>query len=113
MSEKLGNISSVVITLMPESNLDEIKEQIKQVASIEASQNDKVVALIESADTDGQIASFRALEAIKGVAHVDMIYSYEDPADADALATRSMDEIMDRLEKTPVEQIKYSGNIKI
>lgn len=107
------NLSSLVITLKPNADVASISEEISKYASIEASQGDKIVAVVESDDTDGQIKAYRALERIEGVAHVAMIYSYEDPADADALGARSMDEIMDKLEKTPTEKIKYSGHINV
>lgn len=104
------NLSSVVITLVPNADINELKEQIANFASIEAQQDDKIVAIIESEDTDGQVAAFRALERLNGVAHVAMIYSYEDPADAEALGARSMDEIMQKVENTPADKIKYGGN---
>lgn len=104
------NLSSVVITAVPNADLDALKKEISKYSSIEASQNDKIVAVIESDDTNGQIASFRALERIEGVAHVAMIYNYEDPADAGALGSRSMDEIMENLENTPVDKVKYGGH---
>lgn len=107
------NISSLVITLKANTDIASISEQISKYASIEVNQGDKIVAVIESDDTDGQIKAYRALERIDGVANVAMIYSYEDPADAAALGARSMDEIMDKLEKTPTEKIKYSGHVKI
>lgn len=107
------NLSSLVITLTPNADVNIISEQISKLASIEASEGDKIVAVVESDDTDGQIKAYRALERIEGVAHVAMIYSYEDPADADALGARSMDEIMDKLEKTPTEKIKYSGHVNV
>lgn len=107
------NISSLVITLKANTDIASISEQISKYASIEVKEGDKIVAVVESDDTDGQIKAYRALERIDGVAHVAMIYSYEDPADAAALGARSMDEIMDKLEKTPTEKIKYSGHVKI
>lgn len=107
------NLSSLVITLTPNADIKSIYEQISKLASIEASEGDKIVAVVESDDTDGQVKAYRALERIEGVAHVAMIYSYEDPADADALGARSMDEIMDKLEKTPTEKIKYSGHVNV
>lgn len=107
------NLSSLVITLTPNADIKSISEQISKLASIEASEGDKIVAVVESDDTDGQVKAYRALERIEGVAHVAMIYSYEDPADADALGARSMDEIMDKLEKTPTEKIKYSGHVNV
>lgn len=113
MSEQIGNISSLVLTLRPDCDFASIKEQVASIASIEAAQDDKVVVLVESPDTNGQIAAYRALEKIAGIAHVAMIYSYEDPSDTSELNTRSMNEIMDKLEKTPVEEIKYSGKVNI
>lgn len=107
------NLSSLVITLAPNADIASVSEQISKLASIEASEGDKIVAVVESDDTDGQVKAYRALERIEGVAHVAMIYSYEDPADADALGARSMDEIMDKLEKTPTEKIKYSGHVNV
>lgn len=107
------NLSSLVITLAPNADIASVSEQISKLASIEASEGDKIVAVVESDDTDGQVKAYRALECIEGVAHVAMIYSYEDPADADALGARSMDEIMDKLEKTPTEKIKYSGHVNV
>ena len=107
------NLSSLVITLQPNTDIASISEQISKYASIEVSEGDKIVAVVESEDTDGQIKAYRALERIDGIANVAMIYSYEDPADADALGARSMDEIMDKLEKTPTEKIKYSGHVNV
>ena len=98
------NLSSLVITLQPNTDIASISEQISKYASIEVKEGDKIVAVVESDDTDGQIKAYRALERIDGVANVAMIYSYEDPADVDALGARSMDEIMDKLEKTPTEK---------
>lgn len=107
------NLSSLVITLEPNADIASLSEQISKLASIEASEGDKIVAVVESEDTDGQIKAYHALERIKGVAHVAMIYSYEDPADADALGARSMNEIMEKLENTPTEKIKYNGHVNI
>ena len=107
------NLSSLVITLQPNTDIASISEQISKYASIEVNGGDKIVAVVESDDTDGQVKAYRALERIEGVAHVAMIYSYEDPADADALGARSMGEIMDKLEKAPNEKIKYSGHVNV
>ena len=55
------NLSSLVITLQPNTDIASISEQISKYASIEVSEGDKIVAVIESEDTDGQIKAYRAL----------------------------------------------------
>ena len=102
------NISSVVITLKADANKSELSKLISELAQIMASGDDKIVALIQSDDTNGQIRIFRALENIPGVSDVAMIYNYEE-LDEDIKKAKNNDivKIINQLENTPDDQIKY------
>lgn len=108
------NISSVVITLKADANKSELGKLISELAQIMASGDDKIVALIQSDDTNGQIRIFRALENIPGVSDVAMIYNYEE-LDDDIKKAKNNDivKIINQLENTPDDQIKYSGEPRI
>ena len=77
-------------------------------------EGDKIVVLIESADFDSELATFRALEQIEGVSTVAMIYSYQD-LDSDISKANSNDigEIVRKIDEMDIKDIKYNGNPNI
>lgn len=112
----MNNISSVVITLMNARLCEEVTSKIATIPNCEvaAKENDKIVALIESADLDGELATFRMLEQLEGVSTVAMIYSYQD-LDSDISKANSNDigEIVRKIDEMDVKDIKYNGNPNI
>lgn len=112
----MNNISSVVITLMNARLCEEVASKIATIPNCEvaAKENDKIVALIESADLDGELATFRMLEQLEGVSTVAMIYSYQD-LDSDISKANSNDigEIVRKIDEMDVKDIKYNGNPNI
>lgn len=112
----MNNISSVVITLMNPNFCEEVATKIDKISNCEvaAKENDKIVAIIESADLDGELATFRMLEQIEGVSTVAMIYSYQD-LDNDIFKANSNDigEIVRKIDEMDVKDIKYNGNPNI
>lgn len=108
------NISSVVIKLKANANKQELSDFIASLCQIVASEDDKIVAIIESDDINGQIRVFRALENNENISEVAMIYNYEE-LDNDIIKAQNNDiaNIVSKLEKTPSNKIKYSGEPKI
>lgn len=108
------NISSVVIKLKANANKQELSDFIASLCQIVASEDDKIVALIESDDINGQIRVFRALQNNDGISDVAMIYNYEELDDDIAKAENNdIVKIVSELENTPSNKIKYSGEPKI
>lgn len=102
------NISSVVINLKSTEISSEISQILTQMQNIEviAKENKKIVALIETDDLDPQIAVFRAIERIKGVESVSMIFDYDDENFA-----KNEADVAEILNDEKSENIKYSGDI--
>ena len=112
----MNNISSVVITLRSADNCEDIASVVAKIPNCEvaAKEGDKIVVLIESADFDSELATFRALEQIEGVSTVAMIYSYQD-LDSDISKANSNDigEIVRKIDEMDIKDIKYNGNRNI
>ncbi|MDL0094863.1 chaperone NapD [Campylobacter vicugnae] len=112
----MNNISSVVITLMNSNLCEEVATKIDQISNCEvaAKENDKIVAIIESADLDGELATFRMLEQIEGVSTVAMIYSYQDlEGDISKANSNDIGSIVRKIDEMDVKDIKYNGNPNI
>ncbi|MBR2148875.1 MAG: nitrate reductase, partial [Campylobacter sp.] len=71
-------------------------------------------AIIESADLDGELATFRMLEQIEGVSTVAMIYSYQDlEGDISKANSNDIGSIVRKIDEMDVKDIKYNGNPNI
>lgn len=112
----MNNISSVVITLINAELCKDIAAKIEQIPNCEvvAKENDKIVALIESADLDGELATFKTLEQIDGVSTVAMIYSYQDlEGDISKANSNDIGSIVRKIDEMDIKDIKYNGNPNI
>ena len=110
------NISSVVIYLGADTDVAAFRKELQSIGGCEfvACENGKAVATISAESFDGEIAAFRAIEAIKGVSEAMMIYSYSD-LDADIAAANSDngEQIMRELDEKDPSQIKYGGKVRV
>lgn len=112
----MNNISSVVITLMNPNLYEEVATKIDKISNCEvaAKENDKIVAIIESADLDEELATFRMLEQLEGVSTVAMIYSYQDlEGDISKANSNDIGSIVRKIDEMDVKDIKYNGNPNI
>lgn len=107
------NISSVIIYTKALSK--QMIEQIQSLQEVEivTSADDRIVALISSENTDGEIATFRKLEAINGVISVAMVYSYQEEIEQDMLQLQTANPVSKILNDNNIsaEMIVYNGHI--
>lgn len=114
------NISSIVIYLKNKNMLNNVTDELAKFQEIEiiTSQDDKIVALIQSIDVDAEIAVFRHIEALYGVLNVAMIYSYQEELEQDLLKlneTINSGKIAAVLARDDVDakEIHYGGKVPL
>ena len=79
-----------------------------------ACESGKAVATISAENFEGEIAAFRAIEALSGVEKAMMIYSYcELESDIAAVSANNGEQIMCELEEMDASEIKYGGKVRV
>lgn len=104
------NISSVVVNV-DEKYIDVVKESISILDGCEvvASNQAKVVALINAENLDDELAKFKNIEKLKHVVSVVMVYSYQEDIE-DALSQNAINSFLDD-DSLDAKNVKYSGDI--
>ena len=106
------NISSIIVRAKREDwgNL------LKEIGAIEHSEvaledRDKgvIIATIEAPDTGADIRSLKQISALRGVLSADMHLSYTQDLEECRL---DIDDIAELIDTKPIEEIKYSGDVK-
>ena len=80
-----------------------------------ASQDNKIVATIQTQTLDEELGAFKAMQGLDGVSDVAMIYSYQDLDEEIANANNNdIVSIMQKIDDEPeIKNIKYGGHLKI
>ena len=111
------NISSVIIYLNNEANLQNLTKLVGEIEFCEvvAAQDNKIVATIQTDTLDRELNAFKTIQAMQGVSDVAMIYSYQDlDEQIDAANNNDIESIMQKIDDEPeIKNIKYSGSLKI
>ncbi|MDA3076868.1 chaperone NapD [Campylobacter sp. JMF_04 NA10] len=111
------NISSVIIYTDNKTNLDELSALVAKIEFCEvvAAQDGKIVATIQTESLDQELGAFKAMQVLKGVSDVAMIYSYQDlDEQIDAANSNNIEEIMQKIDEEPeIKKIKYGGSLNI
>lgn len=104
------NISSVVINV-DKKYIDVAKESIATLDGCEvvASNEVKIVALINAKNLDDELAKFKSIEKLKHVVSVVMVYSYQEDIE-DALSQNAINSFLDD-DSLDTKNVKYSGDI--
>ncbi|PSM52060.1 periplasmic nitrate reductase assembly protein [Campylobacter blaseri] len=106
-------ISSIVINLKKENFKDEVIKKVKTFKECEivTSQDNKIVVIVSTKNTDEQISIFKQIQNINGVDDVAMIYSY-DELDKDIKNLKnapSVSKILD--DDVDTKDVVYKGSI--
>ena len=111
------NISSVIIYLNNEANLQNLADKVAKIdfCEVVASQDNKIVATIQTQTLDEELGAFKAMQGLDGVSDVAMIYSYQDLDEEIANANNNdIVSIMQKIDDEPeIKNIKYGGSLKI
>ena len=111
------NISSVIIYLNNEANLQNLANEVAKIdfCEVVASQDNKIVATIQTQTLDEELGAFKAMQGLDGVSDVAMIYSYQDLDEEIANANNNdIVSIMQKIDDEPeIKNIKYGGHLKI
>lgn len=110
------NISSVVIYLGAGADEAALRAALQDIDGCEfvACESGKAVATISAESFEGEIAAFRAIEALPGIEKAMMIYSYcELESDIAAVSTNNGEQIMRELEEMDASEIKYGGKVRV
>ena len=111
------NISSVIIYLNNEANLQNLADKVAKIdfCEVVASQDNKIVATIQTQTLDEELGAFKAMQGLDGVSDVAMIYSYQDLDEEIANANNNdIVSIMQKIDDEPeIKNIKYGGHLKI
>lgn len=108
------NISSVIVNCS--GSVSTIESEISKLDGVEikANKDEKIVAVLTSANLDDEIAKFRAIERIKGVKNVVMVYSYQElDSDIERANLGGLEATMEKIAKQDIKDIKYSGDLKV
>lgn len=100
--------------------LNNVTNELLKLQDIEiiTSQDDKIVAIIQSRDVDTEIAVFRHIEALYGVLSVAMIYSYQEELEEDikklnkTIKANNIAYILAR-DDVDANEIRYGGEVPI
>lgn len=114
------NISSIIIYINDQKALDSVLSSLENINEVEivTHAEDRVVALISSSDVDGEIATFRRIEALPNVISVAMVYSYQEELESDMVAleqnikTKKLSEILTR-DDIDAKNVKYGGELPV
>ncbi|MBE2984879.1 chaperone NapD [Campylobacter sp. RM9344] len=109
------NISSVVINLKEKADKNLVLNELSKFKDVEiiAHKNDKIVAVVTADDVNGEVATFRRMEMIEGVATVAMVYAYQEDVefDKDKLDKKQgISEILTN-DNVKAEDICYNGSV--
>ena len=111
------NISSIIIYTNNEVNLQNLADNVAKMEFCEvvASQDNKIVATIQTDTLDQELNAFKTIQAMQGVSDVAMIYSYQDlDEQIDAANNNDIESIMQKIDDEPeIKNIKYGGHLKI
>lgn len=105
------NLSSVLISAK-EEYIFSLKEQINTIkyCSVEICEKDKIIVIIESENLEEELFAYKQLEALKNIASINMVFSYQDLDDDIQKALHSG--AIETIEKNEnAENIRYHGSI--
>ena len=110
------NISSMIVYLKDAKFVSDVADEMAKIDGCEivATQDEKIVATMQTDDQNTQIANFRFIERIYGVRDVAMVYDYEELDDDIKIANENnIEKIVRKIDDSDVSEIKYGGNVNL